>query len=576
MLVSQQDVLLISSFADKDRIKAVGTARWHKDERKWLIPAGQDLSPYSEWLPAGVAGDDQPVESTADRYGTSPDNAPQLTIAEFIDGVRNVILERYRSDVWLIGQVTSVRERKNVVLIELMDPDQSGASSAHRIEVKAFGGQFQKIAAKLKAVAGQDFVDGINVRIKVSPEFDPRYHLGARLVDIDPTVTIGAFELRLRQIREGLQRDGLYERNRSLPAPVDFCRIAVIHPHAASGLADFEADAAILERLGLCEVHYITATFEGANAEGSLVQALAQAEALNLSMPLDAIAVIRGGGSKQGLMALSTDAIARALCRMPVPVITGLGHADDDTLLDELAWRRCDTPSKVIAFVRDTIRGNAIKAAEAFARIHKIVQSGLSEKLAAADRSVERLRHFATSRVRDLRDTTEAGQQAIRNAAVGKRQQLVEQSRIIDLSFGRIQNLAPAKIQEFAARAERLVGTIASAAGSKLKLADAKLDENLRGMRQGGAGFLRSSMDTAEQRFRVVQAGYDVVRERLVRDFEHKMSLISLLGPDATVARGFVIAFDGAGKAITTAEAAARQDRLSLKFRDGSLDVRPM
>jgi exodeoxyribonuclease VII large subunit len=573
MTTQRHDVFIDCPFSDKDEAKALG-ARFHSGRKSWFVPAGTPLEPFRKWLPLDVLRDVAPEEAPEERYGPSPDNAPQLTVREFVDGVRTAIMERYESDVWLIGQVTSLRERRNVWLIELMDPDQEGASAAHRLEVKAFGGQFHKIAAKLESMTGQKFEAGINVRIKVSPEFDPRYHLGARLIDIDPTVTIGAFELRLRQIREALKADGLYDRNRAMPAPLDFCRIAVIHPHAASGLADFQRDAAALERLGLCEIHYLTATFEGANAERSIVEAFGRARDIHERDALDAIVIIRGGGSKQGLMALSTEAIARALCAMPVPVITGFGHADDDTLLDELAWKRCDTPSKTIAFIRDQIRANALRGAEAFERIRQFVTMAMAEKQATTERNVERIRHHAVARLRDLRDTVEDRQRSIKDAAVRKRDHLLEQGRQVGLAHSRIETLAPGRLRDATARIEQLAGALSRSAESTFQSIGSRLDENNRMIGLSALRIASAAEEAVDRHGALIKAQASAVLERWTQGIGHTMALVNALGPDATLARGFAIVFDETGKAVTSAAAATGKTDLSLRFRDGSVAVR--
>ena len=143
--------------------------------------------------------------------------------------------------------------------------------------------------------------------------------------------------------------EGLLERNRGLPPPDDFSRVAVISPRAAAGLGDFVREAARLERAGAVEFVYLQATFQGREAAASLMTALSSALLTHLEAPLDALVIIRGGGAQTDLAWLNDLELARMVARFPVPVITGIGHARDDGILDEIACIRTDTPSKAAA-----------------------------------------------------------------------------------------------------------------------------------------------------------------------------------------------------------------------------------
>jgi exodeoxyribonuclease VII large subunit len=269
-------------------------------------------------------------------------------------------------------------------------------------------------------------------------------------------------------------------------------------------------------------------------------------------------------------MALSTEAIARALCAMPVPVITGLGHADDDTLLDELAWKRCDTPSKTIAFIRDQIRANALRGAETFERIQQFVMTVMAEKQA----TVERIRHNAVACLRNLRDTVEDHQRSIKDAAVRKRDHLLERGRQIGLAHSRIETLAPGRLRDATARIEQLAGSLSHSAESAFQTIRSRLDENNRLIGLSVRRIVTATDEAVDRSGALVKAQASAALERWTQGIGHTMALVNALGPDATLARGFAIVFDETGKAVTSAAAAMEKDDLSLRFRDGSVTVR--
>ena len=624
-----QDTFLDCPFSDKDRVKGLG-ARWHGGRRGWYVPAGQDLRPFLEWLPGGLPlpgfGDEpsdrradpsaaslfpvtvgvpdggdgsrgrQPSAKPAPAYrsggglwfdgedgldsapsiqGAPADNAPQMTVREFVNGVRAAVMQRFDHDVWIVGQVTSVKERRSMVVIELMDPDQAGTAQAHRLEVKAFSGVWAQISRKLLSETGQALEAGINVRLKIRPEFDPKYHLGARIIDIDPTVTVGAFELRLRRIREGLRREGLFEANRTLPAPTDFFRIAVIHPFGASGLADFKADADVLERLGLCQVIYLQATFEGQAAERSLLAAFSEAGTLHGGESLDGIILIRGGGSKQGLMGLSTEALARAICTAGVPVITGLGHADDDTLLDEVAWKRCDTPSKTIAFVRDTIRARATEGAEAMGRIASLAAAALAERQSSATRLWDSVRHAAELSVQGQRRTADQARAVAIDAGRRAQADFAQRAKEIELMASRVQSLAPALLSATRSTLERLGASVAADATEALTQGQRRLAEERGRVFQTAERRLIEQGHEIRQAIQAAERGAPEILAFQRREITHTAQLTAMMGMDATLARGFALALDGGGRAVTTAEQARGMAVFTLRFRDGEMAVAP-
>jgi exodeoxyribonuclease VII large subunit len=561
-------ILLEVPYSDKDRVKSLG-GRWNGELKKWFVPAGKDSAPFEEWIFAPIV----PKETTALPPVPGGDNAPQMSVAEFIGGVRKVVLGTYDHDVWLVGQVTSLRERKSMVLIELMDSEQSAAAQAAKIDVKAFGSVWSGLIKRFVEQTGQDLVPGTTVRVKVRPEFDPKYHLGARLIDIDPTATIGAFELKLREIRKKLAEEGILAANKNLPAPIDFFSVAVIHPHAASGFADFKADADALESLGLCKFLYVSSTFEGPAAEDGIVSAFRKIAAADAERRFDAVMLIRGGGSKQGLMSLSTEGIARAICGCRIPVITGLGHADDDTLPDEIAWKRCDTPSKSIAFIRDAIRARAEEGKEAFLILRRIAEAAVAEQRAVLERTRDGLLHSAERAIARSSENAESGRTALLSAARDAKTKMAILSGEADALRILVVSEAKNRLNEAAKSSDAAVETISSKAGAALASAKAKIDAD----RDAIAAAAPRLLDVAREN--VEKAAADIRRivperlEAVSRRVAETAALIEAMGPEATIKRGFCLLVGPDGKAVRTTESLRSLGGGVLRMRDGEIDV---
>jgi exodeoxyribonuclease VII large subunit len=224
-------------------------------------------------------------------------------------------------------------------------------------------------AAEFERATGEGLRTDIKILCLAGVRFDVLYGLDLIIEDVDPSYTLGDLAAKLGRIRERLRREDLYDRNKGQPAPVEFVRVAVISPETSAGLGDFRRETDRLQDAGLCEFLFFNATFQGIDAPSSIRTAVNEAIAAHRQSPFDALVVIRGGGSVTDLAWLNDFELARLLCRGPIPVFTGIGHERDSTILDEIAHRRFDTPSKVALHITATIKDNALAAVTAFAQI---------------------------------------------------------------------------------------------------------------------------------------------------------------------------------------------------------------
>ncbi|EFP03525.1 hypothetical protein CRE_21712 [Caenorhabditis remanei] len=211
---------------------------------------------------------------------------------------------------------------------------------------------------KFERESGVELSRDLNVLIKVKAVFSPQYGFSVNIEAIDSSYTLGDIARRYQQILERLTSEGLLNKNKLLPTPFDIQNVLVIAPENAAGLGDFKKDADALDQAGVCHFVYHTATFQGNTAATSISEALANALrqwAKDLNTPPDLIVIIRGGGAVNDLAYLNDYNLAALLCKRSVPIWVGIGHEKDRTILDEVANRSFDTPSKVIGGIRNLI-----------------------------------------------------------------------------------------------------------------------------------------------------------------------------------------------------------------------------
>lgn len=370
MPVVTTDTFLRVAFSDKDKVKALG-ARFDFDKRSWFIPAGLNSDTFDYWIPktiqehlsAGKSAQPTQPEQTekAQAPATGNNDKEHMKLSDLLNKVTKVIKGAFSEAYWVQVEVSKFTDRGQHAYFDLIEYDENGKEAA-----KARGSLWQsnknRLLSKFNAATDSSIQDGMKLLLKLSVEFNPQYGLSFIVQDIDPAYTLGDMEAKLKAIRDALVKANIYTLNKNQPEPLEFTRVAVISPDGAAGLADFMKEADLLTNSGLCDFVYYTATFQGKDSAASLRVAFKQAYEAHGQSPFDALVVIRGGGAASDLAWLNEYNVATLVCKFPIPVFTGIGHQVDNTILDEVAFRRFDTPSKVSAYIAGAIVSNAENA----------------------------------------------------------------------------------------------------------------------------------------------------------------------------------------------------------------------
>ena len=331
-----------------------------------------------------------------------------LQLAELLDYVGMVLARGIPGSVWVQAEIAALSDRRHLYL-DLVQHDESGREIA-KTRANVWAGGRAALEGKFRRATGAGLRPDIKVLLSVVPEFHPQYGFSLTVIDLAPEFTLGDMRQKLDRLREVLGREGSLDANRALPLPGDFARVAVLSPKNAAGLGDFRREADRLS--GVCDFAYFEALFQGRAAPASLLAALSEAQLAHAAEPFDALVLLRGGGASTDLAWLNDLDLARALAHFPAPVITGIGHARDDTILDEVAARRCDTPSKAIALVVGGVLAGARGAEENFETIQAEGREALRRAEAATGaaraRAIRAAREVVDRRAADLDGTMRA------------------------------------------------------------------------------------------------------------------------------------------------------------------------
>lgn len=573
---------LTVSFKDKDAAKALG-ARWDGVQRQWYVPEGRELTPFAQWLPAGMVAVSEPASmalSTTQRQDGSSTRGSNLALAgkkgvslsSLLAGVSQVVAQAYRAGVWTLVEVVELRANGGHVFMGVSERDTSGSMLAKSSAV-IWQSTANTILPEFERATGAQLAPGIKLLVRARPVFKPLHGFSIEIDAIDPEYTLGDLEAKKREIRERLQSEGVFTANKLLPPPWDFNAVLVVAPEGGAGLGDFQAEANRLEQFGVCHFTYVYSRFQGEGAAKEICDALQAAiDAWRYSETgsPDAVVIIRGGGAVNDMAWLNDYDLARFICDLNIPVLTGIGHERDNTAIDEVANTRFDTPSKVAAGIEQVISRRTAEAKANFEVIHnrarQLVQAVKADTVAmeSSIRS-EGLRHLSQGRLESSKMMNGIhldAMQAVRSAAESSREtlqdvkaaavtQLADAKREVPLAWGQITLGASHAVQTAHAMAGGLVDGVLDL--TRRSVADARsltttaLDTVATSSRQN----LRESKDRSEA---------------LIRE-------IAGQGPDKTLKRGFALVRSPDGKPVTRAAQTTTGAALEIEFSDGKVNA---
>lgn len=245
---------------------------------------------------------------------------------------------------WVQAELSEVREAYNGhCYIELVQKSERGNTFVAKARGTIWANIYKMLKPYFENATGQRFVAGIKVLLQVSVDFHEQYGLSLTVHDIDPTYTLGDMARRRREILMQLEAEGVLTLNKELPMPLLPQRVAVISAAGAAGYGDF-CDQLINNPYGF--VFYprlFSAVMQGDRVEESVIAALDSIASDDKQW--DVVVIIRGGGATSDLSGFDTYLLAANCAQFPLPIITGIGHERDDTVLDVVAHTRVKTPT---------------------------------------------------------------------------------------------------------------------------------------------------------------------------------------------------------------------------------------
>ena len=320
--------------------------------------------------------------------------------------VRESIECEMPEEYWVEAELSECRETRGHCYMELIQKDELSATPVAKAPAKCWANKWLTIRPYFERITGQQLHAGMKVLLQVYPQFHEAYGFSWIVNDIDPTYTIGDMARKRQEIIKKLKDEGVFDLQKELQLPMFCQRIAVISSQTAAGYGDFCNQLADNPYGFKFETQLFPATMQGEGVEQSIINALERI----YDTDYDCVVIIRGGGATSDMSGFDTLALAENVANFPIPIITGIGHERDESILDMVSHTRVKTPTAAAAFLIEHLKEVLDVIDSSQDRITRYAQqklTTLNSQLAIVSESIPRLFSLVMTRQESKLDMLE-------------------------------------------------------------------------------------------------------------------------------------------------------------------------
>lgn len=279
-------------------------------------------------------------------------NITPLSLQDLLNDLQQCIADTYDENVWVKAEISELVCRGSGHCYgELVQHDELSGELLAKVPFVIWRNNYQRISAAFREILGAPLSPGMQVLLEVSLSYHPVYGLKLVVASIDPTYTVGSLARQRNETINRLRAEGVYDDNRSLPIPMLIRRVAVVSSATAAGYQDFCRQ---LEANNLGIKFYVSlfeASVQGDTAAASMCKALnaivEQAERF------DVVVFVRGGGATTDMSCFDDYSFCYLCTQMPLPLLSGVGHDKDQSVLDGVAAVSVKTPTAAAQWLLD-------------------------------------------------------------------------------------------------------------------------------------------------------------------------------------------------------------------------------
>jgi exodeoxyribonuclease VII large subunit len=362
-----------------------------------------------------------------------------ITLSELTSRIQETIRLSFDSQVWIRAEISELRENPGGhCYLEFVEKDSTSDALLAKTKATIWASTYRMLKPYFESSTGQSLRAGLQVLVAVTVEFHGVYGFSLNVRDIDPTFTIGEMAARRLKIIRQLEEDGIVDMNKQLDFPKLPQRLAIISSATAAGYGDF------CDQLNNDPSHFafynklFPAIMQGDQAEASIISALENIyEHIEL---FDVVVIIRGGGATTDLACFDSYDLAINCAQFPLPVISGIGHQRDISILDMVAHTSVKTPTAAAEFLISTMLEAENRVINVVADIQYLIKNEIENERRFVDQTQLRIKQTLRSWVVQRTHVLDRQKNRLQSAV---RMQLLRQSNKLALLEKNIETHSP-------------------------------------------------------------------------------------------------------------------------------------
>lgn len=311
-----------------------------------------------------------------------------LTLSQISAGIRDAIAMQFGERfLWIVAEVSDLNIRKGHCYLSLVEKLPDNSAPVCELKGIIWANKFEKISRIFRDVTGSEIASGTRILFQAMVKYDVKWGLSLVVEDVEPAYTVGLIRQERDTTVAKLKAEGIFFNNKNLQFPLVPLRIAIISAKDSRGYEDFQSKL-VYNNFGYrFKVELFTSLLQGERAPVEMVGRLI--EIFNRKDEFDLVVIVRGGGGAIDLNCFNDYKLARAVARFPLPVLTGIGHTTNISVVDEVAHADRITPTDAADFLVDKTRQFEELLLDFGNRIHEgYIDTAVAEE--------NRLQHLAT------------------------------------------------------------------------------------------------------------------------------------------------------------------------------------
>ncbi len=274
-------------------------------------------------------------------------NQQSYSLFELNEFIRQVLALNLSDGLWVRCELAQVKHSRGHCYLDVVEKSENGEAVIAQGQAVVWAMQLRSLRQKLGLEFDALLQEGMEVLMLVKVEFHERFGLKLMVQDFEPGYTLGKLALKRRETLLRLQKEGLLDKNKKLALPPVIQRVAILSSESAAGLKDFLNELSGNDFGYVFDFRLFPVAMQGAKVAEEVASELQNVSPTHF----DVVAIIRGGGSKLDLAAFDEYGICKNISQSPLPVLAGIGHEVDETVLDKVVHTSLKTPTAVAGFI---------------------------------------------------------------------------------------------------------------------------------------------------------------------------------------------------------------------------------